>query len=271
VSEFEPAPHGKVYVTAGGGKGWSQAALRELIADAVFTSAQAEPENRTVFVGYPYDLPRDDYRGVFAEVAEEYGVEFLFADEKFTKKHVLEKITAMMRGAALSLFDITLWNPNVALELGIAYAHDLDFYILFDPTKGQTDALTDVRGIDRIQYRSFAELKEALRRLMRGQFGPPPSKEEELPEAGTVMAQLEALKKQIPAILADDPGQPIGGIASSLGVPIDIAQSLIRPMVGSTVETRGFRRGTKYYVAGEAPPEEDVSAEAEDEELETDE
>jgi hypothetical protein len=25
-------------------------------------------ENRTVFVGYPYKLPKDDYRGVFAEV-----------------------------------------------------------------------------------------------------------------------------------------------------------------------------------------------------------
>jgi hypothetical protein len=30
----------------------------------------------------------------------------------------------------------------------------------------------------------------------------------------------------------------------------------VKPLVGSTVETRGVRRGTRYYPAGEAPSEE---------------
>jgi hypothetical protein len=124
--------------------------------------------------------------------------------------------------------------------------------------------LSDVRGIDRIEYASYAELKAALRDLVRDQFGPPP-KEQEVPEVGTVMAQLEAMSDRIPDIRRENPGQQIGGIASSLGVPIDIAQSLIRPIVGTTVEPRGVRRGTKYYVAGEAPPEDEESADAEDE------
>ena len=216
----------------------------------------AEPENRTIFVGYPYDLPKDDYRGVFAEVGEEHGVKFQFADDELTSKHVLEKIEGMMAAAAFSLFDITLWNPNVALELGIAYGRRLDYYILFDPTKGKADVLSDVRGIDRIEYRSYKELGHHLSKLMRDQFGAPEREQEE--GSRDLVAQMEALRERVPEILAVSPGQPIGGVASSLGVPVDLAQMIVRPMVGSKVETTGVRRGTVYYRAGEAPPEEEA-------------
>jgi hypothetical protein len=75
------------------------------------------------------------------------------------------------------------------------------------------------------------------------------------------MEQIHALRSRVPAILEADPGQPIGGIASSLGVPIELAQTVIRPLVGAELETRGVRRGMKYYVTGQAPPEEDEEAE----------
>jgi hypothetical protein len=68
-----------------------------------------------------------------------------------------------------------------------------------------------------------------------------------------VVAQLEAFRTRIPGRLRDEPGQPIGGIASSRGLPVDIAQTLVKPMVGTTLETRRVRRGMRYYVAGEAP------------------
>jgi hypothetical protein len=73
-----------------------------------------------VFVGYPYSIPSDDYRGVFADIGKEYGVNFMFADERLTNTHILVKIEAMMEEAAFCLFDITEWNPNVALELRIS-------------------------------------------------------------------------------------------------------------------------------------------------------
>jgi hypothetical protein len=227
----------------------------EYLPYLIQTSSEPQPESRTVFVAYPYSFPRDDYRGVFSEVAEEHRVEFSFADEQLTNKHILEKIEGMMASAAFSLFDITEWNPNVALELGLAYGRRLDYYILFNPTKGNADVLSDVRGIDRIEYRSHKELKSHLTGLVRDQFGPIES--EEQPGAGTVIAQLEGLRAMIPDLLAKVPGQPVGGIASTLGVPIDVAQTLIRPLVGKTLETRGVRRGTRYYLIGQAPPEED--------------
>jgi len=219
------------------------------------TNAVGEIEGRNVFVGYPYALPKDDYRRVFATVGAAHDVTFVFADEELTNKHVLVKIEAMMRRAAFSLFDITLWNPNVALELGIAYGLQLDYYVLFDPTKGNTDVLSDFRGIDRIEYHSYTELEAALAKLVRDQFGAPA--EEEAPEAKDIVAQLDALRSRVPELIRSDPGQPIGGIASSLGVPIELAQTVVKPLIGAELETRGVRRGTRYYLTGEAPPSED--------------
>jgi hypothetical protein len=213
-------------------------------------------DNRTVFVGYPYSFPKDDYRGVFAEVGEEYDIAFTFADEEITNDHILVKISEMMSKAAFSLFDITTWNPNVALELGIAYGRDLDYYILFDPTQGDPDVLSDVKGIDRIEYESLTELKKHLSKLMRDQFGAP--EKEQQADARKIVAQLDGLRAKIPEVLRQEPGQPIGGIASSLGVPIELAQTLVRPLMGKELETRGVRRGMRYYVAGEAPPDENA-------------
>jgi hypothetical protein len=75
--------------------------------------------------------------------------------------------------------------------------------------------LPDVRGIDRIQYESYNRVKGELSNLMRDQFGAP--EQEQGQEAGTVTAQLDALRESIPALLKDAPGQTMGGIASSLG------------------------------------------------------
>ena len=113
----------------------------------------------------------------------------------------------MMEDAAFSLFDITLWNPNVALELGIAYGLRLDYYILFDPTKGNPDVLSDVRGIDRIQYTSFKDLKDRLTRLMRDQFGAP--KREQEAKGKEVVSQLESLRARVPDVVGQEPGQPM--------------------------------------------------------------
>jgi hypothetical protein len=213
-------------------------------------------QTRTVFVGYPYRIPAEDYRPVFESVGEEYDVTFVFADAELTNKHILEKIAVMISAADFSLFDITYWNPNVALELGIAYGRGLDYYILFDPTKEATDVLADLRGIDRIEYRTYAQLRDELANLMRDQFGAP---EQEQPSApgSDVMERIDAMRAHVPEILAADPGQPIGGIASRLGVSIELAQTVVRPLVGRELETRGVRRGMKYYVTGDAPPEEE--------------
>jgi hypothetical protein len=221
---------------------------------------QSEGSISTIFVAYPYSFSEADYRGAFQEVTEDFEVKFVFADERITSVHILEKITGMLREAEFSLFDITTWNPNVALELGIAVGAELDYYILFNPTTGEQDVPADLGGIDRIQYRDYAELKAGLRKLMTQQFGSPEPEPTET--AGKEIVEgVNALRQKIPEVVGSEPGLQIGGIASAVGVEVDMAQVLVKPLVGQQLVTRGVKRGTRYYVPGDAPPE-DAESEA---------
>lgn len=213
----------------------------------------------TIFVAYPYSFSEADYRGAFKEVSEDFDVEFVFADERITNVHILEKITGMIREAEFSLFDITTWNPNVALELGVAVGAQLDYYILFKPGDEQGDVPADLGGIDRIQYQDYAALKAGLRKLMTQQFGSP---EPQPTETGgkEIVEGMNALRDTIPRIVAAEPGLQIGGIASSLGVEVEMAQLLVKPLVGQDLITRGIKRGTRYYLPEDAPAEETTDA-----------
>lgn len=220
---------------------------------------QPQPSVSSIFVAYPYTFSEADYRGAFKEVSDDFDVQFVFADERITNVHILEKITEMIREAEFSLFDITTWNPNVALELGIVVGAELDYYILFNPSVEQGDVPADLGGIDRIQYRDYAELKAGLRRLMTQQFGSPEPEPRE-PAGKEIVEGLNALRGRIPEVVASEPGLQIGGIASALGVQVDMAQVLVKPLIGQHLVTRGIKRGTKYYLPENAPPDEEAEA-----------
>ncbi|HTT45660.1 MAG TPA: hypothetical protein VMH38_06555, partial [Thermoplasmata archaeon] len=119
---------------------------------------------RQVFVAYSYKLyPTVDYRRVYERVGDTFDVKFLFADEKITDLHILQKIANMILESQFSIFDISGWNPNVTLELGLAYGFRERAYIAFDPAKTPVDDVpADIRGVDRIQYSSYTELEEKL-------------------------------------------------------------------------------------------------------------
>ena len=206
-------------------------------------------EKPKIFVAYPYSFSKADYRGAFKTVAREYGVSFLYADERITNRQILDKIVGMIEESEFSIFDVTLWNANVALELGIAIGSEQDYYILFNPTAGEEHPPSDLGGINRSQYRDYAELTDEVGRLMRQQFGAP---QKEQKEAGTergaiVVEQLEQMKVEIPELVGSSPGMQVGSIASAIGVPVEIAQNLVRPLVGTQLRTEGAKRGTRYY------------------------
>lgn len=213
---------------------------------------------KTVFVAYPYSFSKNDYRDSFSAVGEEFGISFLYADEQITNKQILDKIRGMIEQSVFSIFDVTTWNPNVALELGIAVGLDEDYYILFDPTRDQTEVPSDLGGIDRLQYEDFSSLKDELRRLMEQQFGSPGEDATGDSSGESFNDVIEALRDQVPRIVEDNPGIQMGGIATQIGVPIEFAQNITRPLLDSgQLETRGQRRGTRYYTSGAAPAEAD--------------
>jgi hypothetical protein len=206
------------------------------------------PAKHKIFVAYPYSFPQEDYRRPFSELEESFGVKFVYADEEITSKHILDKITGMIRDSRFCLFDISTWNPNVTLELGIAIGHRQDYYLLWNPETKQDQPPSDLGGHDRIQYTSYGKLADGLTKLLLQEFG--------VPKEGRDMAtELEALRERVPDIVAKETGPRIADIADRLGVPTEMAQLIVRPLVGEVLETTGAKKGTRYWLAGQGPPQ----------------
>jgi hypothetical protein len=87
---------------------------------------------------------------------------------------------------------------------------------------------------------------------MTQQFGSPEPQPTET--AGKEIVEgTNALRDSIPGVVGAEPGLQIGGIASSLGVEVEMAQLLVKPLLGEQLVTRGIKRGTRYYLPGDAP------------------
>jgi hypothetical protein len=124
-------------------------------------------DSNQFFVAYPYGMSNaSDYRAMFEQVGKAVGKKPVFADEKITQEHLLYKIAQMILDSPTCIFDVTEWNPNVTLELGIAYGFGSKAYIAFDPTKLSRDVPADIQGLDRIQYRGLPELGVKLGKVL---------------------------------------------------------------------------------------------------------
>jgi hypothetical protein len=236
------------------GADWSTSASSYEIkwSDAVAQLTAPTPARRTrkIFVAYPYSFPKGDYRRAYNELAKAFSITFEFADERITNKQILDKITDMIMTSRFSLFDVTTWNANVALELGIAIGAGRDYYLLFNPShpenpKGR-EVPADLGGLDRIQWHSYTELEEGLTNLLVQEFGVPFEQVEEDP--------LRELRERLPIVLERNPGLRVGEIAEQLGVPVEVAKVVVKPFVGDLLETTGAKKGTRYYLKGQAPP-----------------
>lgn len=203
-------------------------------------------ENLTkqVFVAYAYNLyDQRDYRKVFASLEKSFGIKFIFADERITNMHILQKIISYIRGSDFSLFDISSWNPNVTLELGIALASSEDWYICFNPD--QTDVKevpSDIRGLDRIQYTSFSELEDRLSVLL-DQWYPRSTRV-------TVDDYFDKAQKEILTLIVKEPGLKVNEIADVLGMNLRMAQVVVgQLMTQGLTRAEGKTRGVKYFPA----------------------
>ncbi len=105
----------------------------------------------TVFVGCPF-TPAKRF-AEFRRALDLVPLQFVYASSRVRTKHILERIKGDIGAADFSLFDISGWNPNVALELGLADGLGKRYYILFRPgRRRQADAPADLKGLQRFQY-----------------------------------------------------------------------------------------------------------------------
>ena len=126
--------------------------------------------NRTVkrvFAAFPFS---EEYS--YIEDAIKRGCEGVAtvecAKDLLTNKHILDKILGQMRSADLCLFDLSGHNVNVALELGVAIGADLNWRIMYDPSKSSNgrDIFSDMSGRDSARYKTADELSERVRSIV---------------------------------------------------------------------------------------------------------
>lgn len=196
---------------------------------------------RQIFVAYSYrHYDKRDFRAPFLAVGKAFGVDFVFADEKITSLHILQKIANYIRESQFGIYDITAWNPNVTLELGLALGMGERVFIGMNPTETDlTDVPSDLKGVDRLQYTSFATLEDELGRLI-SQVLPPPRNE----DAENFLVDL---RQKVAQLVKGTPGIGVSTIASALGVSIELAKVVVRGEVGNTLMASGVKKGTKYY------------------------
>ena len=202
-------------------------------------AALPSAQRRQVFVAYPYSIPKADYRKPFEAVGKAFNVKFVFADEKISNLHILDKIKGYIVDSAFGIYDITAWNPNVALELGLALGLNRTAYIAFDPSKTNADDVpSDLRGMDRLQYSSFSDLEARIEWLI--------AQELPLPRTHDAENQLEGLRETVLALVAASEGLKIGDIAKAVGVSTDLAKVVVRPLVAEDkLRVQGVKRGAK--------------------------
>lgn len=199
--------------------------------------------SRKVFVAYPYALPKDDYRRPFSEVGAAFNVQFTFADEKISDLHILDKIKDHILDSAFGIYDISGWNSNVALELGLALGIPRRAFIAFDPSKTPLKEVpSDLRGMDRLQYGSYSELGTQLERLI--------AQELPLPRTHDAENQLDILRETILGLVTVDDGLKVGDIAKALGISTELAKVVVRPLVEQgQLRIVGATRAAKYLLA----------------------
>lgn len=217
----------------------SDTAVQSVIATGLPNPAR---QSRQIFVAYPYTLyDTNDYRKPYKELAKAFNVQFVFADEKITTLHILQKIADYIRSSRCGIYDISAWNANVTLELGLAYGMNEKAYVISNPKQHPAGEVpSDLRGLDRMQYTSFSELQTALEKILSQEFPIQP--------AHDVENQLENLRKNAITVVSDAPeGLKINDVASLLGVSVEIAKVVVHPLVGAALRTEGVRKGTRYF------------------------
>jgi len=113
--------------------------------------AKAPFKHPSVFVACPY-TPAATFKA-FRDALKRVPLEFHYADSAIKTAYVMERIRRGIVRCDYSMFDITDWNANVTLELGLAEGLNKDYYILFKPGRGKkADPPSDIKGLQRIQY-----------------------------------------------------------------------------------------------------------------------
>ena len=118
-----------------------------------------------VFVAMPFnDDYRDSYEYGIKIVLEQSGVEHFKADNEISNKDIMCKICEQLQSCGKVIANISGLNPNVMLELGLAYGLGKEVIVLKDK---KTTAISDLGSIEYIEYAHVGELQQKLFSMFR--------------------------------------------------------------------------------------------------------
>jgi hypothetical protein len=113
--------------------------------------ARARYKLPNVFVGCPYagkfNFPD------FKHALDRIPFRWYYADTGLATKHLLGILRSYIKSVDYCVFDISTWNPNVALEIGLADGLGVDYYILLN-RQLKENVPADIQGLQRIEYSS---------------------------------------------------------------------------------------------------------------------
>ena len=110
----------------------------------------------TIFVGHPFGhrFPTSRFRRLFRELP----FKVVYGNTDLQTEHLLRLMKANIRDCDYAVFDLSDWNANVSMELGLAEGLGgravKPYYILLNTNRSQ-DVPADVRGIQRLEYTRY--------------------------------------------------------------------------------------------------------------------
>jgi hypothetical protein len=109
-----------------------------------------------VFVGHPFSnrFPVKKFRKIFQELP----FYVVYGNTDLQTEHLLTIMKDTITKSDFSIFDVSDWNTNVALELGLAEGlkkkPGKPYYIILN-TRRSADVPSDIQGIQRLEYTSY--------------------------------------------------------------------------------------------------------------------
>jgi hypothetical protein len=131
------------------------------------------------FFAFPYHFD-DEYRRILIAACFDLRLEYLFGDDSVGTGALVDKMAAAVESCDYAFFDITGFNPNVMMELGMAYQHKRKIYFMFNEAKhiaspavrsGEDAVPANIRGQDHFSYSTLPEFDSGIRKALRDALG----------------------------------------------------------------------------------------------------
>jgi hypothetical protein len=126
------------------------------LSEGDLSMARVRTRFPNVFVGHPFAsrFPVKKFRKIFKELP----FKVIYGNTDFQAEHLLDIMRGSILKADFSIFDLSNWNPNVALELGLAQGLKKKpgkaYYIILN-TRRSENVPSDIQGIQRLEYTSY--------------------------------------------------------------------------------------------------------------------